>query len=919
MIKESHPSNGRSESQTPTRSDGTQGRAGASQETLAATQRGWPSLFRLVRNCWLAQRRWLQANSFSPGWLPRPLRRPASGYLAALLVEIVAIFGVVLLINWCSEFAFKSLLPVLGVILVALNWGAWPGLLTTVWGAILLDVFVLPPPRSWNSGGGDDLVSLLLFLLVGTIISLVAGQSSWTRRQAEEIACSLRDEQAMTERERLRLRTLLNVLPAPVGMVDAQGRFLERTPACKTLWGEGAPVPRVIADYQFVKAWWPDSGQPLAVRDWALTRALTTGTIITNKEVEIETFDGQHKVVVDSAAPICDATGAIIGAVGMLQDITERRRLEEALRQAERVAAARAGQLEVIFETIVDGVFVYDLGGHILRANSAGRRLLNLDERPEFCLLPLPERIAHYQVCYGHDEHLPMEQWPLARMLRGEVLSDLNAVDVSYRKLDGRRVEGSITGAPLRDSDGHIVGAVMVLCDQTERQRLERRTHEALKALLAMAEALVQGPDEAAPGQETRSLASLAAHRLATLASNLLGYSSVSISSLDLERGISEPLAVLGLSPEEEQRWWAGERRSARWTDGAHQEVLMRLQAGETLVMDMSNTLLREEPSPYNATFFLAVPMRFGERLVGLLILNPRGESPRSTPQEIALAEATAKLGALVIEWERLLREREAAQASAEALRQASQRMDAFLGLASHELKTPLTTVILGLQWGQRRLQSLLRKETIASQDVNGKLEALYDQISYTSRQATRLDRLVNDLLDVSRIQTDQLAFRLESVDLGSIIREVVQEQCLAYPQRSIQVAVPANQRLPVCADAGRIEQVVMNYLTNALKYSAEDEPVEIGALLQGDTVRLWVRDHGPGIPFAEQEHIWERFHRVPGVEVRSGSGVGLGLGLYISKTIITRHHGQIGVESFPGEGATFWFTLPLSCPGVAN
>lgn len=919
MIKEPLSSNGRPESQTPARSDGTQGRDGASQETRATAQRGLPSLFRLIRTCWLAQRRWLQANSFSPGWLPRPLRRPASGYLAVFLVEIVAVFGIVLLIHWCSEFAFKSLLPVLGVILVALNWGAWPGLLATLWGAFLLDVFVLPPPRSWDSGGGNDLVSLLLLLLVGTIISLVAGQSSWTRRKAEEIACSLRDEQAKTERERLRLRTLLNVLPAPVGMVDAQGLFLERTPACKTLWGEGAPVPRVIADYQLVKAWWPDSGQPLAVRDWALTRALTTGTIITNKEVEVETFDGQHKVVVDSAAPICDATGAIIGAVGMLQDITERRRLEEALRQAEREAAARASQLEVIFETIVDGVFVYDLGGHILRANSAGRRLLNLDERPEFCLLPLPERITHYQVCYEHDEHLPMERWPLARMLRGEVLSDLNAVDVSFRMLDGRGVEGSITGAPLRDSDGQIAGAVMVLCDQTERQRLERRTHEALKALLAMAEALVQGPDEGAPGQETRSLASLAAHRLAKLASNLLGYSSVSISSLDLERGICEPLAVLGLSPEEEQRWWAGERRSARWTDGSHQEVLMRLQAGETLVMDMSNTLLREEPSPYNATFFLAVPMRFGERLVGLLILNPRGELPRSTPQEIALAEATAKLGALVIEWERLLREREAAQASVEALHQTNQRMDAFLGLASHELKTPLTTVILGLQWGQRRLQSLLRKEAIASHDVNGKLEALYDQISYTSRQATRLDRLVNDLLDVSRIQTDQLAFRLESVDLGSIIREVVQEQCLAYPQRSIQVAVPANQSLPVCADAGRIEQVVMNYLTNALKYSAEDEPVEIGVVLEAGAVRLWVRDHGPGIPFAEQEHIWERFHRVPGVEVRSGSGVGLGLGLYISKTIITRHHGQVGVESLPGEGATFWFTLPLSCPKAAN
>jgi PAS domain S-box-containing protein len=698
-------------------------------------------------------------------------------------------------------------------------------------------------------------------------------------------------------------------------MVDAQGRFLERTPACKTLWGEAAPAPRVLEDYESVKAWWPDSGQRLAVRDWALTRALTTGEVIANKEVEIETFDGQRKVVMDSAAPICDASGAIIGAVGVLQDITRRRRLEEALRQAEREAAARAYEFEAIFESIIDGVFVYDREGYILRANSAGRRLLNLDEHPEYYALSLAERIALHHICYEHNEQLPVERWPVSRMLRGEALSDLDTTEVSFRMLDGREVEGYITGAPLRDCDGHITGAVMVLSDQTGRQRLERRTHKALDALLAMAEALVQGTGEAAPAQGARSIASLVARRLAKLASNLLGYATVSISSLDLERGISEPLAVLGLSPEDEQRWWAGARRSALWMDGSHQEVLARLQAGETLVMDMNNPLLRDEPSPYNATFFLAVPMRIGERLVGLLILDPRGQYPQVTPQEIALAEATARLGALVIEWERLLREREAAEASAEALRQANQRMDVFLGLASHELKTPLTTVILGLQWGERRLQSLLRDKTIEGQAVSSKLKAIYDQITQTSLQAFRLDRLVNDLLDVSRIQTDRLTLRLEWVDLGDIIREVAREQRLVNPERCIQVAVPAEQSLPVCADAGRVEQVLTNYLTNALKYSAEDQPVEIGAALQGAAARLWVRDHGPGIPPAEQAHIWDRFHRVPGVEVCSGSGVGLGLGLYISKTIITLHHGQVGVESLPGEGATFWFTLPLSCP----
>ncbi len=171
----------------------------------------------------------------------------------------------------------------------------------------------------------------------------------------------------------------------------------------------------------------------------------------------------------------------------------------------------------------------------------------------------------------------------------------------------------------------------------------------------------------------------------------------------------------------------------------------------------------------------------------------------------------------------------------------------------------------------------------------------------------------MNDLLDVSRIQAEKLALRLERADLLAMICEVVQEQQQANPQRTIQLCLPASQQVMVNADAGRIEQVVMNYLTNALKYSPEDAPVEVGAALEPGVVRVWVRDHGPGIPLAEQEHIWKRFHRVAGTEVRSGSGVGLGLGLYISRSIIERHQGQVGIESGPDhQGATFWFTLPL-------
>jgi len=118
---------------------------------------------------------------------------------------------------------------------------------------------------------------------------------------------------------------------------------------------------------------------------------------------------------------------------------------------------------------------------------------------------------------------------------------------------------------------------------------------------------------------------------------------------------------------------------------------------------------------------------------------------------------------------------------------------------------------------------------------------------------------------------------------------------------------------VPVVADALRLGQVVTNYLTNALKYSSADRPVEVGLQVNDQQAWVEVRDEGPGIPAKEQEHIWERYHRVKGIEVQSGTGVGLGLGLPISRAIIEQQQGQVGVQSAPGQGSTFWFSLPLA------
>lgn len=217
----------------------------------------------------------------------------------------------------------------------------------------------------------------------------------------------------------------------------------------------------------------------------------------------------------------------------------------------------------------------------------------------------------------------------------------------------------------------------------------------------------------------------------------------------------------------------------------------------------------------------------------------------------------------------------------------------------------------LCLQLGIRRGQHLIQR----CGEAADQFKPFMEHLSRAERQVAQLDRLVSDLLDVSRIRADRLELRREWTDLVAVVSEAVEEQRLLTPNRVMSLHLPPEPRLHIYADPGRIGQVVTNYLTNALKYSAEDCPVIIGLEVGCEQARVWVRDEGPGLSVEEQARIWERFHRVSGIEVQSGTGVGLGLGLHICQTIIERHEGQVGVESAPGKGSTFWFTLPLAPP----
>ena len=268
-----------------------------------------------------------------------------------------------------------------------------------------------------------------------------------------------------------------------------------------------------------------------------------------------------------------------------------------------------------------------------------------------------------------------------------------------------------------------------------------------------------------------------------------------------------------------------------------------------------------------------------------------------------------------ITERERMQREREEASANELALREANRRMDEFLGIVSHELRTPLTTIKGNVQLARLRLRTSLR-EVPANMDVlRSMLEEVQMMLERAERQTNVQNRMVSDLLDISRLQADKLELRLVPCDLAPIVLEMVEDQRSTTLKRAIYLEMPEGDTVPVIADPERIGQVINNYLTNALKYSQEGRPVDVQLKKEENMVRVSVRDEGPGLTPEEQVQVWDRFYQVEGIKRQRGSSVGLGLGLNICRAIIEQHQGEVGVESTKGEGSTFWFTLPLADP----
>ncbi len=228
-----------------------------------------------------------------------------------------------------------------------------------------------------------------------------------------------------------------------------------------------------------------------------------------------------------------------------------------------------------------------------------------------------------------------------------------------------------------------------------------------------------------------------------------------------------------------------------------------------------------------------------------------------------------------------------------------------FIATVSHELRTPMTSIkgSLGLVLG----------------GVAGELpEEARELLTIARNNTDRLIRLINDILDISRIEAGKMEIRRVPLNAAEAVRRAVQEMQAFARQRSITLKTDLPDGLPrVMADGDRVHQVLDNLLSNAIKFSPQGSEGLIRAVPAGDMVRFDVIDHGPGIPADQQTAIFDRFYRVDNAAARKTGGTGLGL--TICRAIVEEHGGQIWVESTVGEGSTFSFTLPAEPSGPSQ
>jgi PAS domain S-box-containing protein len=577
-----------------------------------------------------------------------------------------------------------------------------------------------------------------------------------------------------------------------------------------------------------------------------------------NSDIEypITNIKTNERKWVRATGMVCfDKAGNFVEYSGMLMDITERKHDED-----------QEAMLAAIIQSSEDAIVSKTLDGIITSWNTSAVDLFGFSQ---------DEAVGSHISIIIPEDRLSEETLIISKVRNSERVEHFETI---RRTKSNEEIPISVTVSPILNEQGKVIGASKIARDIRRQKIAEERLQnyaEHMEILNSIGQTISADLD-------TQSILQKVTDATTQLTGAAFG---AFFHNLVNEKGESYTLYTLSGAPREAFEKFGMPRNTAVFGATFNGEGIVRVD-------DITKDPRYGHNAPHNGmpeghlpvVSYLAVPVKAktGEVIGGLFFGHPKpGIFKKEHEQLIAGVAAQASVA---LDNAKLYDE----------IKKLNAKKDEFIGLASHELKTPVTSINGYLQIIQKSMPADDRNKNFVGKALS---------------QVGKLTTLISDLLDVSKIQTGKLPFSYTTFDMVELLNDVTDMMQQTYNSHKIELNYSTHPII-IKADHQRMEQVIINLITNAAKYSPGTDKIVITASVSDNKLQVGVKDFGIGIAKDQQDRIFSRFYRVENLASHMS---GLGIGLYICHEIISRHKGHMRVESELGKGSTFSFELPLA------
>lgn len=613
------------------------------------------------------------------------------------------------------------------------------------------------------------------------------------------------------EQQKYLLQLIMESLPVGVWIYDENGKITNGNKIAREIWKGIKYTP--IEEYYEYKGWWADTGKLIKPEEWASARAIRHGESSIREVVEIECFDGSHKTIFNSSVPVYDSNKKIIGAVAVNEDITELKRIENALRLSQK-------RLQLAAEHFDFNFVIYDSDRRFLYVNSYGRKMSGktIDEyigKRDEDIFP-PEDTCNY----------------LSVLIRSVETKSTQKVEFTHNK-----TSLILTFVPILDESGNIYQLISIGYDITGL----RNTENELKYQKSLLQRILE--------------------------------------TLPVGVFISDPDGRLMIINDLGNQIWGGEKYL---NSGEHPEYKgWRLDTNERIEKDdwpMTRAIQKKEIS---LNEYIRIESFDKKNKIILADTVPVIDEQGKMLAAVSVVQDVTERKELELKLTETLNE----------LQKSNKDLEQFAYIASHDLQEPV-----------RMVHSFTQ---LLARNYGDKFDARASEyLGFISEGAKRMQLLIHDLLEYSRVTTRSKVF--QRVNCGAVMQAVINNLQVGIEESHANISYC---NLPtIIADEMQMMQLFQNLVGNAIKFCHGKNPeVSVQAMEHEDEWVFSISDNGIGIDPKYAGKIFVIFQRLHERSKYPGTGIGLSL----CKKIVERHHGRIWFESEPGNGTTFYFTIP--------